>query len=272
MTFLPPVLFLLSRYASLWVPAWWMAGSLFSSSRFLYLWFSLVIVRVTDLGYRHLHHPSCDPVSVNSWGSPSSYGNTRPRRLRDRLHHVFCSSRSIYVDHRQGSAARVELHGLLSPFPVSMHLRHARYDRANFVLKVTTRWDNSQWCTSFASLTLLWLLYINWLQILTSRKCLHCTDKIVSRKRKNWTFSRSCFFVVSLKSIRFQPAIPFTSKRPSASFKGSFKVLVLPASSTYRHVHPSCRIETYLAMHSCLPAVVSHPLDLRASVLRARTS
>ena len=32
----------------------------------------------------------------------------------------------------------------------------------------------------------------------------------MSRKRKNWKFSRSCFFVVLLKrSNRFQPAIPF---------------------------------------------------------------
>ena len=152
MTFLPPIRFLLSRFASLWVAAWWMAGSLFSSSRFLYMWFSLVIVRVTDLGYRRLHHPSREPVSTNSWGfSYSSYRNTRPHRLRNCLHHVFCSSHSIYVDHRQESTARAELHGLLSPFPVNVHLRHVPYDRTNFVLKMTTGRDNSQ-------STLIWLL------------------------------------------------------------------------------------------------------------------
>lgn len=48
-------------------------------------------------------------------------------------HHVARSSRSIHVDHRQGSAARAKLRGLLSPFPVSVHLRHARYGRANLL-------------------------------------------------------------------------------------------------------------------------------------------
>lgn len=56
-----------------------------------------------------------------------------PRRPRDYPHHAARPSRSIHVDHRQGSAARAELCGLLSSFPV--HLRHARYGRANPALK-----------------------------------------------------------------------------------------------------------------------------------------
>lgn len=50
-------------------------------------------------------------------------GTRDPRRPRDRPHHVARLSRcSIYVDHHQGNAARAKLRGLLSPFPVSVHL------------------------------------------------------------------------------------------------------------------------------------------------------
>lgn len=131
-----------------------MADSLFSSSRFLYTWFSLVIVRVTDLGCRRLHHPSCDSLSrelvrllfllreqtrLTSPAGPTV--PTWPVRL--------ARSTSIIV---KEVAARAKLHGLLSPFSIGVRLRHARYSRANLALKVTTRRDNPTCIVRFIDL------------------------------------------------------------------------------------------------------------------------
>lgn len=99
-----------------WLALFYSLPSAFSARRS-----SLVIVWVTDLGCQRLRHF----VKRASWGSSSSSYETRVARGIIPHHVAPCAS----LDPRRSSSrkCRRELHGLLSPFPVSVRLRHARY-------------------------------------------------------------------------------------------------------------------------------------------------
>lgn len=109
-----------------------MAGrpSVLSSTRFLRNTrsSSLVIVQVTDLGCWRSCVTRCTRAFVererDREGSSASRGNARETRVARGTARA-TTSRSIHVDHRQGSTARERRVALT--FPRRAYLRHARY-------------------------------------------------------------------------------------------------------------------------------------------------